>query len=664
MRPPNSIDTPLAHLYRLPNIIVNSSQYVQTKSRSFKFVAVFAGLLAAGLLLIAAKSSSSDSPHKAKNAAPAEAGAAVTPEVLSATTSTPPTAIPTQLATPQPKNPSTPTPRPSPIPMNQQELDKLILPNGAASHTSDAISLIYNSYRRSQLEPCGCVAHQLGGIDREARLIERLKELNIPQLKVDAGSWLRDVPSENIILQTRSLLGALAEIHYDVLNVSFVDLSAGLKFVQDEAATHSLSLVSANILDPSGKPIFEPYRIINVKLKSGQDLRVGVLGITRPSPVPMAGSIPDMAIGKGQTTTAMEFLPAHQIQFAGTEAVLDPACRPWVAAGAEAFLAEPIEPMHALGGEAAPETAPKDAYTFGDPTAALKQYLPEVRSKCDIVVLLDYESRDAAAHRIASLGPDAGITVIVAGEFLSTDDRVTESAGAKIVTGGFEGKQVGHLLFELRDHKISWAENHLMEVLQSIPPLPRVTRYIDQYKEATKSLAVETPVTAARITYAGKEACASCHAREYKQWETTKHAQAMHTLIAKNSQFNPECLKCHTTGYKIDNGFVDYRSTPNYADVQCEVCHGGAYDHVVEKRKAQIMASMGKAMPPGQPVVKKLNRTFSERFCSQCHDPENDNRFNYSRDINLVNHLRIAQRPANAPVTRQTSGTATRDRML
>jgi hypothetical protein len=61
--------------------------------------------------------------------------------------------------------------------------------------------------------------------------------------------------------------------------------------------------------------------------------------------------------------------------------------------------------------------------------------------------------------------------------------------------------------------------------------------------------------------------------------------------------------------------------------------------------------------------TSSLKMEFDEQFCSKCHDPENDNRFLFARDIDLVNHTRTEQRPADAPITRETSGTAARTMM-
>src|SRR5207248_5571862 len=125
------------------------------------------------------------------------------------------------------------------------------------------------------------------------------------------------------------------------------------------------------------------------------------------------------------------------------------------------------------------------------------------------------------------LGPNHGIDVAVAGEFLRTDEMKLIN-GTRLVSGGFEGKQVGHLMLDIRDGKIASARNSVIEVLQSIPPVAGITKFIDEYKEATKSLpGAETPSSNLKISFAGAQACASCHMEQFTQWKTTKHAFAM-----------------------------------------------------------------------------------------------------------------------------------------
>src|SRR5690606_38877083 len=94
--------------------------------------------------------------------------------------------------------PPTPTPAPKAAPMTEAQLDDFVVPSQYLERTSDVLCIIYNGFRRSQFDPCGCVTHQLGGLDKEARLVTRIEEMKVPALEVDAGGWVRDLPDEKL----------------------------------------------------------------------------------------------------------------------------------------------------------------------------------------------------------------------------------------------------------------------------------------------------------------------------------------------------------------------------------------------------------------------------------------------------------------------------------
>ncbi len=57
------------------------------------------------------------------------------------------------------------------------------------------------------------------------------------------------------------------------------------------------------------------------------------------------------------------------------------------------------------------------------------------------------------------------------------------------------------------------------------------------------------------VAEAGK--CRSCHQKQYDFWASTKHASAYLVLFAKNQNFDPECITCHSVGFQKQGGFDD-----------------------------------------------------------------------------------------------------------
>src|SRR5690606_36934404 len=106
--------------------------------------------------------------------------------------------------------------------------------------------------------------------------------------------------------------------------------------------------------------------------------------------------------------------------------------------------------------------------------------------------------------------------------------------------------------------KIEAADADMLPVLQTIEPLPAFQQFEDKFLALKADLPIEEdPTGIAEKIYAGSSSCRSCHIQEYQQWKTHRHSIAMKTLVENNMQFNPDCLQCHTVGYRQPGGFTD-----------------------------------------------------------------------------------------------------------
>jgi len=114
---------------------------------------------------------------------------------------------------------------------------------------------------------------------------------------------------------------------------------------------------------------------------------------------------------------------------------------------------------------------------------------------------------------------------------------------------------------------------------------------------------------AEELTYGNntkKNKCKPCHLKIYKSWQKTSHATNFELLVEMGKEKEPECLKCHATGYGEPGGFVDATTTPHLVGASCEACHGPASKHLAIKKKAEKKGTMGE--------VKKGT-------CEKCHMP-------------------------------------------
>ncbi len=103
-------------------------------------------------------------------------------------------------------------------------------------------------------------------------------------------------------------------------------------------------------------------------------------------------------------------------------------------------------------------------------------------------------------------------------------------------------------------------------------------------------------------SYAGVEACSTCHAAPRAVWDKTAHAHAYVTLSSQFKEFNLDCVSCHVTGYDRPGGST-VTHVEKLKDVQCEVCHGPSSRHAENPK-----------IPPEVPKP-------TAQICTTCHHP-------------------------------------------
>jgi len=109
--------------------------------------------------------------------------------------------------------------------------------------------------------------------------------------------------------------------------------------------------------------------------------------------------------------------------------------------------------------------------------------------------------------------------------------------------------------------------------------------------------------------YVGTSKCRLCHLKEYKTWSTSKHANNFDVLQGAERS-NPDCVKCHTTGFNQAGGFVSEQATPDMKNTGCEACHGPGSAHVEAAKNAGTSKNW----------ETKINKV-PQNACVQCHNP-------------------------------------------
>ena len=125
--------------------------------------------------------------------------------------------------------------------------------------------------------------------------------------------------------------------------------------------------------------------------------------------------------------------------------------------------------------------------------------------------------------------------------------------------------------------------------------------------------------------YVGSETCKACHAREYAQWQQTKHAGALEHLRAQHDDAKADCQKCHTTGFGEKTGWPAGGAA--LTGVGCESCHGPGSRHVAEgaERKGTILR-----------LADKCDSCVILQICGSCHDDKNDPGFEFALESKLA----------------------------
>jgi hypothetical protein len=101
--------------------------------------------------------------------------------------------------------------------------------------------------------------------------------------------------------------------------------------------------------------------------------------------------------------------------------------------------------------------------------------------------------------------------------------------------------------------------------------------------------------------FVGADSCKLCHAASHTEWSGTIHANALASLEAIGQGENEECLPCHVVGFH-EGGYVDKTTTPEFANVQCESCHGPGGEHAT-----------------GPTAANAPHAGLSANVCGQCH---------------------------------------------
>lgn len=261
------------------------------------------------------------------------------------------------------------------------------------------------------------------------------------------------------------------------------------------------------------------------------------------------------------------------------------------------------------------------------PEEALAEILPDLRKRCDFVMVLAFVPQETL-RTLANRFPEAG--AIFGGDVPQASNKAEIVNRSVLFNVTNKGKVLGRLVFkEGGEAGLTVSDSKSVKTNDKIPSAPEMTALIKEFKNTLRERNIELASaegmelihaeTTTADTYTGQEKCQPCHASAFKITHATTHTHAYETLVQKNSEFDPECLRCHTVGYGARDGYVNYEKTPKLAGVQCENCHGRGDTHI----KAVASGKKGKA-------ATEMLRAVTPNSCVRCHDEENSENFQYT----------------------------------
>ena len=119
---------------------------------------------------------------------------------------------------------------------------------------------------------------------------------------------------------------------------------------------------------------------------------------------------------------------------------------------------------------------------------------------------------------------------------------------------------------------------------------------------------------------AGTAACRECHEEDYQLWRMSKHSHAWKSLKERGAWSDPDCQRCHTTGYGMPGGFASAQRGGGRVAVGCESCHGPCRGHVANS------------------AVRTPYFARAKDRCAACHDRENSPKFAYGAYWEKIEH--------------------------
>jgi LysM repeat protein len=257
-----------------------------------------------------------------------------------------------------------------------------------------------------------------------------------------------------------------------------------------------------------------------------------------------------------------------------------------------------------------------------DYTQALKNIIPILKEKSDIIILLSHLGymRDVD---IAKKFPEINIIIGAHSQTLLKEPETQDKC--IIFHPGGNGEYVGYLKLKIdsENKNIIDYSSSLVPLLKDIKGDPKIRSILNAYQKFVSfgfkdTCLYSTPIPSEYIVV-NNSTCMKCHEEIGYKWMLTKHANAFKTIIEDGRTNDPECLSCHTTGYCRPDGFTRKPYKKDLLNVGCVECHFVKPEHLNENYEN---------------TVEQVN----PNVCIRCHNEERDPYFDFEKYVLKINH--------------------------
>ncbi len=477
--------------------------------------------------------------------------------------------------------------------------------SGVATDTPPTARLFLLSDLAGALEPCGCVKDQLGGMDHFGALVTAGDARPKGQAVVSAGPLFfldmelgADKKAQEI-QKAETIASSLKALGLVAMAPGRNDFAAGPEVLAKLRDASGAALLGANVAAEGG-PAFLKHIVKDVG-----GLKIGFVGVAAPDKAKLAL----------EKVTSGEAIPSLRpaIDAAkkdGAQALVALAA---VGRGEAKRIADSYPELLAVvvgspGGAGEANTQAPPAERIGDVLVV------ETGNHLQTVAVLDLHVKDGGAT--VKFADGTGLDGIRKREELTSriDELRTKLAiwenDGKVAKTDIEARRKDVAKLEAERDTLdkqtpsvtgSFFRYTMRDVRDKLGADGDVKTLIGAYykkvneanKLAFKDRVPKKPA-AGEPSYAGVEACSTCHEDARAVWDKTQHAHAYATLSTQFKEFNLDCVSCHVTGYDRPGGST-VTHVDALKDVQCEVCHGPGSLHAKDPAKSKIPIASPKA---------------------------------------------------------------------